>query len=137
MQLRINKNNYQSNINFRNFKHRELEYFSVKMVPETKDLFVKAKNIIEETPNKSSIKNKLLQQTFEKSSPVTLTSGEKAESYLAYPGNAQQGTLVLTDSGDIGMYYRHYDYIKTAMPNYDINKDAQKRIMSIVDDFSK
>lgn len=137
MQLGISRNNCQSNINFKNFKHRELEYFSVKMVPETKDLFVKAKNIIEETPNKSSIKNKLLQQTFEKSSPVTLTNGEKTESYLSYPGNAQQGTLVFTESGDIGMYYRHYNYIKTATPNYDINKDAQRRIINIVDDFSK
>ena len=123
----------QNNINFRNFKHGNLEYFSEKMAPETKELFQKAKMVMNKTPETNILRNRLINNTFEKITPVKLDNGNETESYLAYAGNTSKGSLVLTNNGDIGMYYRHYDYIKKSTPNYDMNKDAQQRIKDILD----
>ncbi len=123
----------QNNINFRNFKHGNLEYVSEKMAPETKELFQKAKKVMNKTPDRAVLRNKLLNQTFEKTTPVKLENGQKTKSYIAYPGNTEHGTLILTNTGDIGMYYRHYDYIKKSTPNYDMNRDAQQRIKDMLD----
>lgn len=123
----------QNNICFRNFKYRNLEYVSEKMTPETKDLFQKAKVVINKTTEPQILRNRLLNQTLEKTIPAKLENGKESESYLAYPGNTKNGTLVLTNNGDIGMYYRHYDYIKKSTPNYDMNKDVQQRIKDMLD----
>lgn len=123
----------QNNINFRNFKHGNLEYVSEKMAPETKELFQKAKMVMNKTQEPQVLKNRLINETFEKTTPSKLENGKETESYLAYAGNTPKGSLVLTNDGDIGMYYRHYDYIKKSTPNYDMNKDAQQRIKEILD----
>lgn len=122
-----------SDIHFKNFKHKNLEYISEKMTPETQDLFQKAKTLINKTQEPQILRNRLLNHTFEKTTPVKLENGNEAESYLAYAGNTSKGSLVLTNSGDIGMYYRHYDYIKKSTPNYDMNKDVQQRIKDMLD----
>ena len=123
----------QNNINFRNFKYKNLEYISEKMTPETKDLFQKAKTVMNNTKEPQVLRNRLLNQSLEKTTPVKLENGQETESYLAYAGNTPKGTLILTNNGDIGMYYRHYDYIKKSSPNYDMNKDAQQRIKNMLD----
>ena len=121
----------QNNINFRNFKHGNLEYVSEKMAPETKELFQQAKVLL--NTERPVLKNRLINYLFEKTTPVKLENGKETESYLAYAGNTPKGALILTNNGDIGMYYRHYDYIKKSTPNYDMNKDAQQRIKEILD----
>ena len=121
----------QNNINFRNFKHGNLEYVSEKMAPETKELFQQAKVLL--NTERSVLKNRLINYSFEKTTPVKLENGKETESYLAYAGNTPKGSLIMTNNGDIGMYYRHYDYIKKSTPNYDMNKDAQQRIKEILD----
>ena len=121
----------QNNINFRNFKHGNLEYVSEKMAPETKELFQQAKVLL--NTERSVLKNRLINYSFEKTTPVKLENGKETESYLAYAGNTPKGSLIMTNNGDIGMYYRHYDYIKKTSPNYDMNKDAQQRIKEILD----
>ena len=121
----------QNNINFRNFKHGNLEYVSEKMAPETKELFQQAKVLL--NTERPVLKNRLINYSFEKTTPVKLENGKETESYLAYAGNTPKGSLILTNNGDIGMYYRHYDYIKKSTPNYDMNKDAQQRIKEILD----
>ncbi len=121
----------QNNINFRNFKHGNLEYVSEKMAPETKELFQQAKVLL--NTERPVLKNRLINYSFEKTTPVKLENGKETESYLAYAGNTPKGALILTNNGDIGMYYRHYDYIKKSTPNYDMNKDAQQRIKEILD----
>ena len=128
MDLRINQRS--NNITFRNFRYKNLEYCSQKMTPETKDLFIKAQK---ELKNKQILSNNLKGYTLEKTIPAILDSGKETESYLSYPGNRKAGTLVMTNSGDIGMYYRHYDYIKKLKPNYDMNKDAQNRIKDLIE----
>lgn len=121
----------QNNINFRNFKHGNLEYVSEKMAPETKELFQQAKVLL--NTERPVLKNRLINYSFEKTTPVKLENGKETESYLAYAGNTPKGSLIMTNNGDIGMYYRHYDYIKKSTPNYDMNKDAQQRIKEILD----
>ena len=123
----------QNNINFRNFKHGNLEYVSEKMSPETKELFKKAKIVMNKTKEPQVLKNRLINETFEKTIPAKLENGKETESYLTYAGNTPKGSLVLTNNGDIGMYYRHYDYIKKTSPDYDMNKDAQQRIKNMLD----
>ncbi len=121
---------HSNQITFRNFKYKNLEYTSQKMTPETKDLFVKAKKVLK---SNQVLSNNLKGYTLEKTTPVVLDTGKTSESYLSYPGNRKTGTLVLTNNGDIGMYYRHYEYMKSAYPNYDLNKDAQKRIKDLIE----
>ncbi len=121
----------QNNINFRNFKHGNLEYVSEKMAPETKELFQQAKVLL--NTERPVLRNRLINHTFEKTTPAKLENGKETESYLAYAGNTPKGSLIMTNNGDIGMYYRHYDYIKKSTSNYDMNKDAQQRIKEILD----
>ncbi len=128
MDLKISQ--HSNKITFRNFRYKNLEYTSQKMTPETKDLFIKAKKILK--PNQV-LSNNLNGYTLEKTVPAQLENGKVSESYLSYPGNRKSGTLVLTNNGDIGMYYRHYDYMKSVYPNYDMNKDAQHRIKDLIE----
>lgn len=125
-------NSQSNNVNFKNFKYKNLEYYSEKMTPATKKVFKKAKKTMERK-NVDKVNDNFLGVTFEKTTPATLNNGQKVGAYITTSNKSPNPNVILTNNGEVGVYYRHYDYIKKERPSYDINKSAQDRIKKLTE----